>query len=45
LNASNKFYLGDMDVDYEAVKRAHVNYEHALWGYGTSIDGNIIKLE
>jgi hypothetical protein len=35
----------DMDVDYEAAKRAQVNYVHALWGYGTCNDGNVIKLE
>ncbi len=45
MNASDTLYIGDMDVDYEAAKRAHVNYVHALWGYGTCNDGNAIKLE
>ena len=45
MNASDTLYIGDMDVDYEAAKRAQVNYVHALWGYGTCNDGNVIKLE
>ena len=45
MNASDTLYIGDMDVDYEAAKRAHVNYVHALWGYGICNDGNAIKLE
>ena len=45
INASDTLYIGDMDVDYEAAKRAHVNYAHALWGYGVYDDENIIKLE
>ena len=45
MNASDTLYIGDMDVDYEAAKRAHVNYAHALWGYGICNDGNAIKLE
>ncbi|WP_158403315.1 HAD family hydrolase [Candidatus Thioglobus autotrophicus] len=45
MNASDTLYIGDMDVDYEAAKRAHVNYVHALWGYGTCNDKNVIKLE
>ena len=38
MNASDKLYMGDMDVDYEAAKRAHVIYVHALWGYGACND-------
>ena len=45
MNASDTLYIGDMGVDYEAAKRAHVNYVHALWGYGVYNDENIIKLE
>ena len=45
MNASDTLYIGDMDVDYEAAKRAQVNYVHASWGYGTCNDGNVIKLE
>ena len=45
MNASDTLYIGDIDVDYEAAKRAHVNYSHALWGYGTCNDKNVIKLE
>ena len=45
MNASDTLYIGDMDVDYEAAKRAQVDYAYALWGYGTCNDGNVIKLE
>ena len=45
MNASDTLYIGDMDVDYEAAKRAQVIYVHALWGYGACNDGNVIKLE
>jgi len=45
MNASVTLYIGDIDVDYETAKRAHVNYLHALWGYGVYDDENIIKLE
>jgi hypothetical protein len=27
-----------MDVDYEAAKRAQVDYAHTLWGYGVYDD-------
>lgn len=42
---SDVLYIGDMDVDYEAAKRANVDYAHALWGYGVCRDENTIKLE
>ena len=29
-NASDTLYIGDMDVDYETAKRAHINYANAL---------------
>jgi HAD superfamily hydrolase (TIGR01509 family) len=29
-------YIGDMDVDEEAARRAGIRYVHAGWGYGTS---------
>ncbi|ALE52133.1 hypothetical protein SP60_02075 [Candidatus Thioglobus autotrophicus] len=45
MNASVTLYIGDIDVDYEAAKRTHVNYSHALWRYGVYDDENIIKLE
>lgn len=45
INASDTLYVGDMDVDYEAAKRAYVDYAHALWGYGACNDENVIKLE
>lgn len=46
LNASplETLYIGDMDVDCEAAKRAGVDYVHAKWGYGVCNDENIIKL-
>lgn len=27
-------FIGDMDSDAEAARRAHVDYAHAMWGYG-----------
>ena len=45
MNASDTLYIGDMGVDYEAARRAHVNYAYALQGYGVYNDENIIKLE
>jgi phosphoglycolate phosphatase len=45
ISASNTLYIGDMDVDYEAAKRANVDYVHALWGYGDCTDKNTIKLK
>lgn len=45
MQTSDVLYMGDMDVDYEAAKRANVDYVHALWGYGTCPDENTIKLE
>jgi len=44
ISASNTLYIGDMDVDCEAAKRAQVDYMHATWGYGVCDDKNIIKL-
>jgi len=31
---SETLYIGDMDVDMEAAKRAGIDYIHADWGYG-----------
>ena len=45
VNSSDTLYIGDMGVDCEAAKLAHVDYAHALWGYGACNDGNVIKLE
>jgi phosphoglycolate phosphatase len=45
ISASDTIYIGDMNVDYEAAKRANVDYVHALWGYGDCTDKNAIKLE
>ena len=45
VNASDVLYIGDMGVDYEAAKRAKVDYAHALWGYGDCDDENTIKLK
>ncbi len=27
-------YIGDMDSDFEAARRAQIDYAHAAWGYG-----------
>jgi HAD superfamily hydrolase (TIGR01549 family) len=45
IQAPDVLYIGDMDVDYEAAKRAKVDYFHALWGYGACPDENTIKLK
>ena len=45
INAKDALYIGDMNVDYESAKAAKVDYAHALWGYGTCQDENVIKLE
>ena len=29
-------YVGDMDADHEAARRAGIEYVHAEWGYGTT---------
>lgn len=31
-------YIGDMDADYEAARRAKIDYIHAAWGYGAPPD-------
>jgi len=43
--AESTLYIGDMDVDCEAAKRAGVDYIHADWGYGVCNDEDTIKLE
>lgn len=32
-------FVGDMAVDYEAARRARVDFAHAAWGYGRVPDG------
>ena len=32
-------YVGDMDADFEAARRANIDYAHAAWGYGAVPDG------
>ena len=31
---SDTIYMGDMDADYHAARRADIKYAHAAWGYG-----------
>ena len=45
MQTSDVLYIGDMDVDYEAAKRAKVDYFHASWGYGACLDEDTIKLK
>jgi phosphoglycolate phosphatase len=45
VDSVDTLYIGDMNVDYEAAKQAQVDYVHALWGYGSCEDQNIIKLK
>ncbi len=39
---SETLYIGDMDVDMEAAKRAGIDYIHANWGYG-NCEPEVIK--
>lgn len=32
-------YVGDMDTDWEAARRAQIDYIHAAWGYGGTLPG------
>jgi phosphoglycolate phosphatase len=32
-------YVGDMDTDHEAARRAQIDYIHAAWGYGGPLSG------
>jgi len=32
-------FIGDMDVDFMAAQRAHIDYLHVAWGYGEHIEG------
>ena len=34
---SDTLYIGDMSTDYEAARRAGIDYAHASWGYGEPI--------
>jgi len=34
---SDTLYIGDMSTDYEAARRAGIDYVHASWGYGEPI--------
>ena len=34
---SDTLYIGDMSTDYEAARRAGIDYIHASWGYGEPI--------
>ena len=37
---SETLYVGDMDVDSMAAKRAGIDYVHASWGYGSCGEGD-----
>jgi|LWDU01.1.fsa_nt_gi phosphoglycolate phosphatase-like HAD superfamily hydrolase len=45
IDPKDAIYIGDMDVDFEAAKRAGIDYLHADWGYQkASEDGiNVLK--
>lgn len=36
IDPADTVYIGDMDSDFEAAKRAGIDYLHAHWGYGTA---------
>lgn len=45
VSATDTVYIGDMNVDFLAAKNAHVDYIHAMWGYGVCSDESTIKLK
>jgi len=45
ISPSQVLYVGDMEVDCEAAKRAGVDYAHASWGYGECHDQSVLKLK
>jgi len=42
IDPSETIFIGDMDVDYMAAKRANIDYLHASWGYGDCVDKECI---
>ena len=42
---SRSVYIGDMDADREAAKRAKIDYYHAKWGYGVMCDKDCICID
>jgi phosphoglycolate phosphatase len=39
IDPAETVYIGDMDADFEAARRASVDYAHASWGYGPVPEG------
>ena len=35
----DSIYVGDMETDWEAARRAQIDYLHASWGYGDPLPG------
>lgn len=42
---AESFYVGDMDADYEAARRAGIDYVHASWGYGIRPNDQCLALD
>jgi HAD superfamily hydrolase (TIGR01549 family) len=36
---ADTIYIGDMETDHEAARRAGIDYLHAAWGYGGCLEG------
>jgi HAD superfamily hydrolase (TIGR01549 family) len=45
VDPAETIYVGDMIADYEAARRAGIDYAHAAWGYGPRPDGCAIVLD
>jgi HAD superfamily hydrolase (TIGR01549 family) len=39
VDPADTIYVGDMDADFEAARRAQIDYAHAAWGYGETPRG------
>ena len=44
VDPSDVIYMGDMDADYHAARRADIKYAHATWGYGKIPDCEVVVL-
>jgi phosphoglycolate phosphatase len=41
IDPTDTVYIGDMDTDCEAARRAQIDYIHAAWGYGQPVPGAV----
>jgi phosphoglycolate phosphatase len=45
LDPDQTLYIGDMLVDYQASKRAKIDYIHANWGYEDNLEEGVLTLD